>query len=133
MILNSNFNKNTLKFDTRHLIGFGSKHATNANSGIGTDFIDVLGLRLIVNPDVKPSSDKSFVYRYSLQSVEDLRHPSKEGTYLAALMVFTTLSNKSPVGNKYIMGLDPEIASTLQEIAWKTHKEFKKIFLDSSL
>ena len=38
-------NKNTLKFDTRHLIGFGSKHATNANSGIGTDFIDVLGLR----------------------------------------------------------------------------------------
>ena len=64
---------------------------------------------------------------------EDLRHPSKEGTYLAALMVFTTLSNKSPVGNKYIMGLDPEIASTLQETAWKTHKEFKKIFLDSSL
>ena len=57
-------NKNTLKFTTRHLIGFGSKHATNANSGIGTDFIDVLGLRLIVNPDVKPSSDKSFVYRW---------------------------------------------------------------------
>ena len=64
---------------------------------------------------------------------EDLRHPSKEGTYLAALMVFTTLSNKSPVGNKYFMGLDPEIASTLQETAWKTHKEFKKILLDSGL
>ena len=63
---------------------------------------------------------------------EDLRHPSKEGTYLAALMVFTTLSNKSPVGNKYIMGLDPEIASTLQEIAWKTHKEFKKILMGIS-
>jgi len=63
----------------------------------------------------------------------DLRHPSKEGTYLAALMVFTTLSNKSPIGNKYIMGLDPEVASKLQEVAWETHKEFKKIYLDSSL
>ena len=68
-------NKNTVKFQTRHVLGFGVKHATNANSGIGTDFIDVLGLRLIVNPDVKPSSDKSFVYRYSLQAIEDLKHP----------------------------------------------------------
>ena len=68
-------NKNKVKFQTRHVLGFGAKHATNANSGIGTDFIDVLGLRLIVNPDVKPSSDKSFVYRYSLQAIEDLNHP----------------------------------------------------------
>ena len=68
-------NKNTVKFKTRHVLGFGAKHASNANSGIGTDFIDVLGLRLIVNPDVKPSSDRIFAYRYSLQSVEDLKHP----------------------------------------------------------
>ncbi len=68
-------NKNISKFKTRHLLGFGAKHASNANSGIGTDFIDVLGLRLIVNPDVKPSSDRIFAYRYSLQSVEDLKHP----------------------------------------------------------
>ena len=68
-------NKNTVKFKTRHVLGYGAKHASNANSGIGTDFIDVLGLRLIVNPDVKPSSDRIFAYRYSLQSVEDLKHP----------------------------------------------------------
>ena len=68
-------NKNTDKFKTRHVLGFGAKHASNANSGIGTDFIDVLGLRLIVNPDVKPSSDRIFAYRYSLQSEEDLKHP----------------------------------------------------------
>ena len=68
-------NKNTDNFKTRHVLGFGAKHASNANSGIGTDFIDVLGLRLIVNPDVKPSSDRIFAYRYSLQSEEDLKHP----------------------------------------------------------
>ena len=34
-----------------------------------------MGLRLIVNPDVKPSSDRIFAYRYSLQSEEDLKHP----------------------------------------------------------
>ena len=64
---------------------------------------------------------------------KDLRHPSKEGTYLAALMIFTTLSNKSPVGNLYTMGLDSEIAKTLQHVAWNTHKDFEKKQLDSSL
>ena len=88
----SAINKNRLKFNTRHLIGFGSKHATNANSGIGTDFIDVLGLRLIVNPDVKPSSDKSFVYRYSLQSVEDLRHPRGNKRN-----IFFSISDERPI------------------------------------
>ena len=57
---------------------------------------------------------------------EDLRHPSKEGTYLAALMVFTTLSKKSPVGNSYSMGLDPKVARTLQQVAWDIHKKFEK-------
>ena len=64
---------------------------------------------------------------------EDLRHPSKEGTYLAALMIFTTLSNKSPVGNKYTMGLKIEVAKTLQEVAWKTHKDFQNMSQDSGL
>ena len=63
----------------------------------------------------------------------DLRHPSKEGTYLAALMIFATLSNKSPVGNLYTMGLDSDIARTLQQVAWNTHKDFEKKQLDSSL
>ena len=64
---------------------------------------------------------------------EDLRHPSNEGTYLAALMIYTTLSDKSPVGNKYNMGLDPEVASTLQKAAWETHKSFKKKQLNHGL
>ena len=64
---------------------------------------------------------------------EDLRHPSKEGTYLAALMVFTTLSKKSPVGNSYSMGLDPKVARTLQEVAWNIHKKFEKLQVNSGL
>ena len=64
---------------------------------------------------------------------EDLRHPSKEGTYLAALMVFTTLSKKSPVGNSYSMGLDPKVVRTLQEVAWDIHKKFEKLQVNSGL
>jgi len=64
---------------------------------------------------------------------EDLRHPSKEGTYLAALMVYTTLSKKSPVGNSYSMGLDPKVARTLQEVAWDIHKKFEKLQVNSGL
>ena len=64
---------------------------------------------------------------------DDLRHPSKEGTYLAALMIFTSLSNKTPVGNSYIMGLDPDVAKILQEIAWLTHKDFQKRMINSGL
>ena len=64
---------------------------------------------------------------------EDLRHPSKEGTYLAALMVFTTLSKKSPVGNSYSMDLDPKVARTLQQVAWDIHKKFEKLQEDSGL
>ena len=64
---------------------------------------------------------------------EDLRHPSKEGTYLAALMIFTTLSDKSPIGNTYTMELDSEVAKTLQKVAWLTHQSFEKRFLNSGL
>ena len=64
---------------------------------------------------------------------EDLRHPSKEGTYLSALMVFITLSNKSPVGNTYIMDLDPKVAGTLQKAAWTSYKDFQKKALISGL
>jgi hypothetical protein len=64
---------------------------------------------------------------------DDLRHPSKEGTYLASLIVFASLSNTSPVGNSYKMGLDPKIAQILQEVAWETHNEFQKKFANSGL
>ena len=64
---------------------------------------------------------------------KDLRHPSKEGTYLAALMVFTSLSNKSPIGNAYMMDLDPDIAEILQKAAWTTYKDFQERIINSGL
>ena len=64
---------------------------------------------------------------------KDLRHPSKEGTYLAALMVFTSLSNKSPIGNTYTMDLDPDIAKILQKAAWTTYKDFQERIINSGL
>ncbi len=64
---------------------------------------------------------------------DDLRHPSKEGTYLAALMIFTSLSNKTPIGNSYTMDLDPEVAEILQKVAWLTHKDFQKKIMNSGL
>ena len=64
---------------------------------------------------------------------EDLRHPSKEGTYLAALMIFTSLSNKTPIGNSYTMDLDPEVAKILQKVARLTYKDFQKRVINSGL
>ena len=64
---------------------------------------------------------------------EDLRHPSKEGTYLAALMIFTSLSNKTPVSNSYTMDLDPEVTKILQKVAWLTHQDFQKRVINSGL
>ena len=64
---------------------------------------------------------------------KDLRHPSKEGTYLAALMVFTSLSNKSPIGNTFMMDLDPEVAKILQKVAWMTYEDFQKRIMEFGL
>jgi hypothetical protein len=44
-------------------------------------------------------------------------HPTREGTYLAACVVYATLFAKSPVGNTYTSGLDPTTATYLQQVA----------------
>ena len=64
---------------------------------------------------------------------KDLRHPSKEGTYLESLIIFSSLSNKSPIGNTYIMDLDPGEAEILQKAAWTTYKNFQKRITNSGL
>jgi hypothetical protein len=54
----------------------------------------------------------------------DKRHPSPAGTYLAACTTLAALTGRSPVGNSYIMGLDPETAQLLQKAAWDTVQEY---------
>ncbi len=56
--------------------------------------------------------------------VADKRHPSLAGTYLAACVVFSALTGKSPVGNSYLAGIDAPTAKFLQEIAWATVQEY---------
>ena len=74
-------------------------------------------------------------YRFNLSYPEidlytkDLRHPSKEGTYLAAAVVFASLYGKATAGNPGIMGLDPEVALKIQMSVDKTVSEFMGITL----
>jgi hypothetical protein len=54
----------------------------------------------------------------------DKRHPSLAGTYLAANTTYAALYRKSPVGNKYVAGLDAATAQFLQGVAWETVQEY---------
>jgi hypothetical protein len=56
--------------------------------------------------------------------VADRRHPSLEGTYLAACTVLASVYGRNPVGNSYTAGLAPETAAYLQQIAWETVRAF---------
>jgi len=74
-------------------------------------------------------------YRFNLSYPEidlytkDLRHPSKEGTYLAAAVVFASLYGRATAGNPGIMNLDPEVAHKIQMSVDKTVSEFMGITL----
>ena len=54
----------------------------------------------------------------------DKRHPSLAGTYLAASTTYGALFGRSPVGSKYVAGLDAATAQFLQSIAWETVQEY---------
>ena len=56
--------------------------------------------------------------------VEDKRHPTLAGTYLAACTVFASLYGRTPEGNTYTAGLDPELARFFQGVAWETVREY---------
>ena len=54
----------------------------------------------------------------------DKRHPSLAGTYLSAATAYAAIYRKSPVGNKYLAGIDADTARFLQTIAWETTQEY---------
>jgi hypothetical protein len=54
----------------------------------------------------------------------DKRHPSLAGTYLAACVVFSALTGRSPVGNSYLAGIDEPTARFVQNVAWETVQEY---------
>ena len=55
---------------------------------------------------------------------EDLRHPSKEGTYLAAAVIYRTLFNFDVKGTKGMKDIDIEATNKIHEIADLTVKSF---------
>lgn len=60
----------------------------------------------------------------------DGSHPSLEGTYLAACVLFATLYNQSPVGGALPVDSDmsADVATKLQQTAWETVSSFQDIF-----
>jgi len=56
--------------------------------------------------------------------VADKRHPSLEGTYLAACTVLASVYKVNPVGNRYTAGLSADVAAHLQAVAWETAQAF---------
>ena len=54
----------------------------------------------------------------------DKRHPSREGTYLAACVIFSSVFKESPIGNPYLFGIERDIALNLQKVAWETSLDF---------
>jgi hypothetical protein len=54
----------------------------------------------------------------------DKRHPSPEGTYLAACTAFAAIWGRSPVGSPFRWTVDEKVARLLQEVAWETVQEY---------
>ena len=55
----------------------------------------------------------------------DGSHPSPAGTYLAACVLYATLTGESPVGlDDGGLGLAPASIARLQQVAWDTVQEY---------
>jgi hypothetical protein len=67
---------------------------------------------------------KSMQLHPEINLYADDKHPSREGTYLAAATIYTSIFQTSPVGNTYEFGLESEVRKKLQRIAWETYLEY---------
>ncbi len=59
-----------------------------------------------------------------IELYSDNRHPSPEGTYLAAATIYVSVFQSSPAGNPYKYGLDKKTREILQRIAWETFLDY---------
>ena len=62
-------------FQWQQNLSIGFKRATNGNSGINADFIEIGDFLLEVDEGSKRQSDRSSLYNYSLSIDQDLNHP----------------------------------------------------------
>ncbi len=56
--------------------------------------------------------------------MDDDKHPTLAGTYLAACTFFAALTGTTPAGLDYTAGLDRTTAAYLQSVAWRTVEEY---------
>jgi len=63
--------------------------------------------------------NRSNVYLY-----DDRKHPTIQGTYLAACVFYASLFGRSPEGIQYTAGLPQEEALYMQSVAWETVVSF---------
>jgi hypothetical protein len=64
--------------------------------------------------------------RTDLDLYTDFKHPNKIGSYLSACVFYSFLTDLNANESSYTMGIDPEIAEYIQNIAFDTVKEWKK-------
>lgn len=55
--------------------------------------------------------------------IADKRHPTLQGTYLAACTVLASVFQINPMGNTYTAGLPADVAIHLQAVAWQTAQD----------
>ena len=67
---------------------------------------------------------KSIQTHPEIELYADDKHPSREGTYLAAATIYASIFQTSPVGNTYKFDIEPEVRKKLQTIAWETYLEY---------
>lgn len=58
--------------------------------------------------------------------VADARHPTLAGTYLAACSFYAAFFNRTPEGLDYSAGLDSEVATYLQRVAWDSVSSYRE-------
>lgn len=75
-------------------------------------------IRLYV-PDVLGVDENS-----QLTYKKAIKHPSPEGTYLAACVFYSVFYNRTPSGNVYRSSLGQDTASILQNEAWQVVQDF---------
>ena len=67
---------------------------------------------------------KSMQLHPEIDLYTDDKHPSREGTYLAAATIYASIFQTSPMGNTYEYGIESEVRKKLQRIAWETYLEY---------
>ena len=79
----------TKQFKTQNVIFFGIGYSSNANAGLDTDVVTVVGdLGAIdLNISNKPESDTYTTFAFSSQTTQDLKHPEE----IQSIMLFLCL------------------------------------------